>query len=122
MPDHLFLVISEVEPVIDHVGRKLFGPLDFYLEVLRDLAPRLGSVHQPLPPGENVTADSDAVFQSVQVVEALRQFDLDLEGVTIAKIFFADRDRPSATGCLELFQLALRDGSAPNVIVTRWSG
>jgi hypothetical protein len=113
MPDHLYLVINEVNPIIDHVGRELFGPIDFYLEVLHDLAPRLGLDHQPLPPGDKITSNGDAVFQSVQVVEALRQFDPDLEGVTIAKIFFAERDRPSATGCLELFQPALRDGSAP---------
>ncbi len=111
MPDHLYDVIREVQPVIDHVGRELFGPIGFYLELLRDLAPRLGLDHRPQAPGDNVTPDGDVVFQSVQVVEALREFDTGVAAVTIAKIFFTDHERPSASGCLELFQPSRRDGT-----------
>lgn len=113
MPWHLYDIIQDVKPVIDHVGRELFGPLDFYLELLDRYAAAVGLVHVALPPGPNVTEKGDAVFQSVQVVEALRQFDPDLEGVTIGKICFSAVDEPQTTGCLELFQPALRDGLAP---------
>jgi hypothetical protein len=66
-----------------------------------------------LAPGQSITPDGNAVFQSVQVVEALRQFDPGLAAVTIAKIHFDEHDQPFVTGCLELFQAAGRDGSAP---------
>jgi hypothetical protein len=113
MPDHLYRVIHDVQPVIDHVGRELFGPLDFYLELLAELCGRYGLDHVALAPDETVTPEGNAVFQSVQVVEALRQFDPDLAAVTIAKIHFAEHDRPEVTGCLELFQAAGPDGRAP---------
>jgi hypothetical protein len=112
MPEHLYRVIEGVQPVIDHVGRELFGPVDFYLELLRELAPRCGLHHRAQPPGPTTTGAGDIVFQSVQVVEALRQFDPDLGGVTIAKTYFADQTM-AADHCLELFQPALRDGGSP---------
>ncbi len=113
MPLHLFQVIQDVESEIDHVGRELFGPLDFYLDILREQAESLKLNHIILPEGNNVSENGDIVFQSVQVVQALRQTDNHLKGVTIAKIYLKDIQSPSTKGCLELFQVALRDCSSP---------
>ncbi|MCP5003214.1 MAG: hypothetical protein GY941_04565 [Planctomycetes bacterium] len=113
MPLHLFQVIQDVESEIDHVGRELFGPLDFYLDILREQAERLKLNHIVLPEGKNVSEYGDIVFQSVQVVKALRHTDKQLKGVTIAKIYLKDNKNPSTKGCLELFQVALRDRSFP---------
>jgi hypothetical protein len=49
----------------------------------------------------------------VQVVQALRHYDKYLKGVTISKIYFKDNKNPGSNGCLELFQVALRDCSFP---------
>lgn len=113
MPDHLYQVIHDVRPTIDHVGREIFGPIDFYLSILHDLADDLGIVHDPLSAGPNVTERGDMVFGSVQVVEALHQFDPDLQGVTIGRTAFTSAADPSHTCCVELFQPSLRDNSAP---------
>ncbi len=112
MPPHLFRVLQDVESEIDHVGRELFGPLDFYLDILREQAERLKLNHIVLPEGKNVSEHGDIVFQSVQVVQALQHFDKHLKGVTIAKSYFKDKQEGS-TGCFELFQVALRDNSFP---------
>ena len=113
MPDHLYRVIHDVRPTIDHVGREIFGPIDFYLSIVHDCAADVGIVHDPVPDGPNVTQQGDMVFGSVQVVEALRQFDPDLQGVTIGRTAFRSAADPSQSCCVEVFQPSLRDNSAP---------
>jgi len=113
MPEHLYTVIRNVSSYIDHVGREIVGPLDFYLQLLADIAPDCGLSHHRLDSGRGVTADGNAVFPSVQVVEALRVVDPDVAGVTIGKTVFTDEKGVAGQrGCVELFQPALRDGSA----------
>ena len=113
LPSSVSSLVSGREPVIDHVARELFGPLDFYLEILSEMAPRLGLEHLIHSPEEDVTGHGDAVYQSIEVLAALRRFDPDLDGVTIAEALFRDTDRPSHRGCLELIQPADRAGLHP---------
>ncbi|MDR4508195.1 MAG: acyl--CoA ligase [Candidatus Brocadiaceae bacterium] len=113
LPSNLFRILENLDLKIDHVGRELFGPLEFYLNILREQSDKLELEHIALPEGENVTEYGDIIFQSVQVVEALRHFDQHLKGVTIGKIYFKNNQDQKSTGCLELFQVAPRDGSSP---------
>ena len=113
VPARLAPFVSDDESVIDHVARELFGPIDFYLELLSETAPRLGLEHLIHPRGGNVTGHGDVVYQSVDVLASLRRFDPDLAAATIARSLFRDADRPSRHGCLELIQAADRDGLHP---------
>lgn len=91
---------------IDHVGRELYGPLSFYLPVLKRMAPKLGLIHL-----------NDVQFPSTQVVKILQQQDPFLQGVTIARSYFQNVDHGKIR-CLELFQTSLQDGLLPQKIET----
>lgn len=111
MPEEIYSYFTGSENQIDHIGRELYGPITFYLDVLRELAPSLMLEHVKLPAGKNITPNGDIIFPSVQVVEALRKTDPDLKGVTIGRIYFHDQN--GMKGCLELFQASLIDNSSP---------
>ncbi len=60
---------------IDHVGRELYGPLEFYLAILKQMAPEMRLIYL-----------SDIVFPSTQVVKILQQHDASVQGVTLSLI------------------------------------
>ena len=101
--EHFFLIEGSTVQ-IDHVGRELLGPLSFYLPLLDSVAPQLGLLHL-----------RDLVFPSTQVVKTLQQYDPMLQGVTIGRVYFQS-PQTGHISCLELFQAAPHDESAPQCI------
>ena len=103
---------KKIDIKIDHVGRELLGPLSFYLNILKNSADKMELSHVSLPSGPKVTPEGNKIFPSTQTVEALRQFDPYLEGVTICRIFFIDRHTREKRN-LELFQASSEKGFSP---------
>ncbi|MCH9621702.1 MAG: hypothetical protein S4CHLAM20_11270 [Chlamydiia bacterium] len=101
-----FSMIKGYKAHIDHVGRELYGPISFYLPLMKQLAPELGLIHL-----------RDVVFPSTQVVETLRKHDPNLQGVTIARIYFQNISNGKIRS-LELFQTAPLNESCPQKIKT----
>lgn len=89
---------------IDHIGRELFGPLSFYLPLLKRMAPQLGLIYL-----------KDLVFPSTQVLKKLQQHDSSLQGVTIGRAYFQNINN-GIIKCLELFQASFKDGKFPQNI------
>lgn len=90
---------------IDHVGKELFGPLSFYLPILKEISPSLGLIYL-----------SDRVFPSVSVVKILQKNDPHLKGITIARVYFQSRDADRKKAFLELFQASPVDEKEPQKI------
>ncbi|WP_298768591.1 hypothetical protein [uncultured Shewanella sp.] len=91
---------------IDHVGRELFGPIDFYFKVLMQLSPRLGLKHHKLPSGVNVTKQGNLLFLSTSVVKEIARYNSNVKAVGIGRIYFSPLKGNALLGNLELFQLA----------------
>ena len=99
-----FFLIEGYNAQIDHVGRELLGPLSFYLPFLEEISSQL-----------DLTYLRKLTFPSTQVVKVLKQYDPDLQGVTIGRIYFQSPDRLQI-GCIELFQAAPQDEKNPQGI------
>ena len=95
-------MVNELNLHIDHVGIELYGPLSFYLPILKWISPDLGIEYL-----------KQITFPSTQVVQVLKKYDPKLESVTIARVYFRKNDK---TRCLELFQTAPQDETSPQPI------
>ncbi len=98
---------------IEHVGRELFGPLNFYLQLLSEQSESMGLTHDLYPQGKGVTKDGNFVFPSVQVVKSLRYHDPNVKGVTIGRIYFTKNKYRAG---LELFQASSLNNQQPQDI------
>lgn len=87
---------------IDHVGIELYGPIAFYLPIIREIACEMDLVYA-----------SDLLFPSTQVVKVLQKDDPDVRGVTIGRVYLQSE---SKARCIELFQASLMDGQHPQRI------
>lgn len=99
-----FYLVEGCEAEIDHVGRELYGPIPFYLSLLTEVIPQTG-----------LLKTKEIVFPSTQVVKSLQEFDPDVKGVTIGRVYFKSIST-GKTKCIELFQPSLQDGSFPQTI------
>lgn len=99
-----FSLIEGCNAQIDHVGRELFGPISFYLPLLKDVAPKMGLIYL-----------KETIFPSTQVVKMLQQHDPSVQGVTIGRVYFQSLNK-GQVGCLELFQASPQDGKTPQFI------
>jgi hypothetical protein len=101
--EHITL-IEGYHAQIDHVGRELFGPLSFYLSLLKQIAPNLRFI-----------LIRDIVFPSTQVVKVLQKHDPHLQGVTIGRVYLQDSELKQKK-CIELFQASTLDEKNPQRI------
>ena len=106
MGEHFSLIERSHYP-IDHIGRELFGPLSFYLPLLKQTTPKLGLIYL-----------GELLFPSRSVVKALQKYDSTLQGVTIGRVYFESM-KNGKKGCLELFQPSPKEEAGPQSI--EWS-
>jgi hypothetical protein len=97
-------LLDDLEIKIDHVGREIYGPLSFYIPLLKEIAPQLGLINT-----------RNIVFPSTQVVKVLQVFDPTLKGVTVGRLYFQSLDNGD-TRCIELFQASTKDDKNPQSI------
>lgn len=100
LKQYLFL-INDRHPSVDHVGRELFGPLSFYLPLLKQISSQMQLVYK-----------KDLVFSSTQIIKVLQRYDPTIKGVTIGRVYLHDK-KSDRTACLELFQAAPMDNQNP---------
>lgn len=86
---------------IDHAGIELYGPISFYLPLIRQISSHLDLIYR-----------KEIIFPSVSIFKELQNLDPKLKGVSIARIFFEDQISGTVRS-LELFQAAPLDETDP---------
>ncbi|MEE9452410.1 MAG: hypothetical protein V3V61_06635 [Gammaproteobacteria bacterium] len=90
---------TKIPLTFDHIGIEIYGPVEFYLNILTSISADIGLTHAPLPPNSH-TADGNLLFTSTQVAKIIQAYDPTLQTVTIGKIFWWINNKQVA---LEIF-------------------